>query len=136
MDNNRNYFKTFFKSWNFVFALLLASLAMTIVGASYKYGLLNKILGDKQIFTFTAILFAIITVAVIVYMCLNLKNKKITIADSLYFALVFAGIIFFIFVGCVLKSFNLNRITIPITFLTVGIFFFTIRIHLYSTIKE
>ena len=132
MKNNKNYFKVLFKSWHFIFALLLTSLAMTFVCASYDYGILSKIFSDKILLTFAIILFVLISVAVIVYLCLRLKNEKLTIADSLYLTLIFIGIAFFIFIGFNLKTFTLNRFTVAITFLIVGLFFTTIRIHQYS----
>ena len=128
----KNYFNVFFKSWYFVLSLVLASLFITFVCASYSYGILNAILSNKVIFTVLIILFSILAVAVLVYMVLSLKKTRLTIADSLFFALILIGVAFFIFVSIAIKSFNVNRFATLITFLTFGIFFSTIRIHQYA----
>ena len=128
----KNYFNVFFKSWYFVLSLVLASLFITFVCTSYSYGTLNAILSNKVLLTVLAVLFSILAVAVLVYMVLSLKKTKLTIADSLFFALILIGVAFFIFVSIAIKSFNLNRFTTLITFLTFGIFFSIIRIHQYT----
>ena len=132
MKNKSNYFKDLIKNVFFIVTLLLSSLAMTFIVAIYDYALLSKILANNTVLILTIILACLIIIGVILYMCFNLKNAKITFADSLYLAPIIIGIGFSCFTAFALKTFTFNRVALIITFITIGLFFSIIRIHQYS----
>ncbi len=131
MENRKNYFKNLLKSGHFVLALLISSLVMTFVVANYEYKFLSVFFANNHILSLITILFAVFAVVLLIYLCIEFKSKKPTIADSIYIALIVVGLAYFVYVGLVLKTFNLNRLIFPISSLVLGFLFLSIRTHYF-----
>ena len=136
MENKKNYFKDLFLNGHLIIALLLTSLTITLIVANYDYNFLPIIFYNRHILTLTTIVIACFSLVLFIYLCINIKSKDITTADSLYLAFILTGVGYLIYAGLVLKTFNLNRLIFPIALIIVGYVFTTIRSHAYYTAKD
>lgn len=133
MENKKNYFKDLFCSINLIIALLIASITMTGMVACYDFNLFGVIFQNKHILALIAVILVLFAIVFLPYLCFNLKSKKITIADALYLALVFTGIIFFIYSAFTTRQFSIYQFIFPSLLLIVGFLFIVFRMHFYYT---
>ncbi len=132
MENKRNYIKDLFKNWHLILALLLTSIAMTFIVGSYIFGFWKVVFANKHILSLTILIFAIFAIVLGIYLCINLKNKNLTIADSLYLAFWLIGVVFLIFTCFAIKSFNAERLIFTIAFIIIGCLLTVFRVYLYN----
>ncbi len=133
MENKKNYFKDLFYSVHFIIALLLTSITMTLIVASYDFNITGAIFSSKRVLTLIVLVLVIFAIVFFPYLCFNLKSKKVTIADSLYLTLVLVGIIFFLYSALTTRQFSIYQLTFAVLALAVGALFTVLRMHFYYT---
>ena len=133
MENKKNYFKNLFCSIHLIIALLIASITMTGMVACYDFNLFGAIFKNKHVLALVAVVLVLFAIVFLPYLCFNLKNKKITIADSIYLALVLTGIIFFIYSGFTTRQFSIYQFVFTTLLIAVGFLFIVFRMHFYYT---
>ena len=130
MENKKNYLKDLFFNAHFIVALLFTSIAMTGIVASYDFNLLGVIIRYKHVLSLVGITLILFAIVFIPYLFINLKSKKITIADSFYLSFILIGLAFFIYIALSSK-FNLYKASFAILALAIGGLLFVLRMHFY-----
>ncbi|MBO7149720.1 MAG: hypothetical protein J6V71_02385 [Clostridia bacterium] len=131
MENKKNYLKDLFFNAHFIVALLFTSIVMTGIVANYDFDLLGVIIRYKHVLSLVGITLVLFAIVFIPYLFVNLKNKKITIADSFYLSFIFIGLAFFIYIATTSQSFNLYKVSFAILALAVGGILLVLRMHFY-----
>lgn len=127
MCKMKTYLKSVFTGINLITALAITFVLLTGFVASYDFGLFGQVVQSKKAISLAIILGLIFGGATILYMALNLKNTKITFADTLAVALVFVGFIFFFYVWIATGSLNGKRIIAALFLIAAGVTYVLLR---------
>ena len=124
----KSYFNELAKKGYLLIALLITTLAMTAFVASYDYGIFGTIMKHPKVLALVLVIAAVFAVMMVLYLLISLKVKKITVADAFYFAALFVGVFFLLYVLIALKSFNFRRAIVPIVLIILGAALIALRI--------
>lgn len=128
----RNYIKDLLRHGYFILALLITSVAMTGIVASYEFGLFGALMSING--ARALLIVGLIVCAVVggIYLIMGLKFKKQSVADSVYLAITLIGIVFLFYFLIALKTPNARRILFAIALIVIGGILSFIRIWNYE----
>jgi len=127
MGKLKSYLKSVCTGINLIVALAISFVLLTGFVASYDFGLFGQVVKSAKAISLAVILGVVFGGATILYMALNLKNSKITFADTLALALVFVGFIFFFYVWIATGSLNGKRVIAALFLIASGITYVLLR---------
>ena len=136
MTEKKGYLKSFFKSGFFLHAALISSVMLTLLVASYEFGLLGTLMTQKHLISYVGIIVAIFAVVGILYLLISLKISHITLADAVYSAFIVVGALFTLYTAFYLKQFNIRRIVFSAAIFAVGLFLIVIRILSFKKLMK
>ncbi len=117
------YIKNLFKFGNLIPSLLLTALALTAIALNYEFHLFRDFQSRKELFTLLIVAVSIIAVVGLGFLLTSIKNKMITFADHLCFAMVLTAIGLMIYNFAVFNTINPRPLYAIIALFVVGLIF-------------
>ncbi len=117
------YIKNLFKYCNLIPSLLLTALALTAIALNYEFHLFREFQSRKELFTLLIVAVAIMAFVGLGFLLTSIKNKMMTFADHLCFAMVLTAIGLLIYNFAVFNTVNPRPLYAIIALFVVGLIF-------------
>ena len=125
--NNKTYFKDVAKKGYLLAAVFLAAVAFTAIVASYEYGIFGDLVSAIHAASYLQITLVLFLAITLIYLFASLKIKHLTVADSVYFALVLIGVAYLIYMLIGLNEFNTRRVLFAVIVIVLGAILTSLR---------
>lgn len=136
MNNKTNYLSQFIKKGYLLISLLLTSIALTAIVGIYEFNLLSILRTYDHILLLALICGLMFGVAVVAYLIVGVENKKVSIADSIYFAMLLCGVAYLLYILLGLNYPTKKNIIVAIACIVSGAFFTAVRIIFFNRINS
>ncbi len=132
LTKKRGYFCSLFTTGIFIIALLICSVAITAIIANYDYGIMHSLFIRKQelndgVYDLFTVLGIVAGALLIIFLVIEIFNRKVGLGDALSIALVLAGGFYIVYVITVLKEVTLFRVLGGSLAIVFGVVFITLR---------
>ena len=136
MNNKTNYLSQFIKKGYLLISLLLTSIALTAIVGIYEFNLLSILRKYDHILLLALICGLLFGVAIATYLIVGVENKKISIADSIYFAMLLCGVAYLLYILIGLNYPTKKNLIVSIALIIAGAFFVAVRILFFNRINN